>query len=111
MASDVIKSLQSKLADLTYILFVIGKELELISQKSGDEKVKDNLCQIVSALHDSNNNVIKLFHEIKSNEGGIQKEWYGNEDRIKNLRHEVDSLSKSINTILEGNKNFLTNIH
>lgn len=31
MGSDVIKSLKSKIADLTYILFVISKEFELLT--------------------------------------------------------------------------------
>ena len=65
---DVIKSLKSKLADLTYILFTIGKELKLIIQKSDDEKVKEGLNHVVSALQDSNSEVIRLYHAIKSNE-------------------------------------------
>lgn len=106
---DVIKSLKSKLADLTYILFTIGKELKLIIQKSDDEKVKEGLNHVVSALQDSNSEVIRLYHAIKSNEAGIQNEWYGGGIDLKGLQHEVDNLSKSIDVILEGNKNFLSN--
>lgn len=106
---DVIKSLKSKLADLTYILFTIGKELKLIIQKSDDEKVKEDLNHVVSALQDSNSEVIRLYHAIKSNEAGIQNEWYADEAKLKGLQHEVDNLSRSIDVILEGNKNFLSN--
>ena len=106
---DVIKSLKSNLADLTYILFTIGKELKLIIQKTHDEKVKVGLNRVVSALQDSNSDVIRLYHTIKSNEAGIQNEWYGDEAKLKGLQHEVDNLSKSIDVILEGNKNFLSN--
>lgn len=106
---DVIKSLKSNLADLTYILFSIGKELKLIIQKTHDEKVKEGLNRVVSALQDSNSDVIRLYHTIKSNEAGIQNEWYGDEAKLKGLQHEVDNLSKSIDVILEGNKNFLSN--
>ena len=107
MESDVIKSLKSNLADLTYILFTIGKELKLIIQKSDDEKVKENLNHVVSALQDSNSEVIRLYYAIKSNEAGIQNEWYGDEAKLKGLQHEVDNLSRSIDVIIEGNKNFL----
>lgn len=110
MESDVIKSLKSKLADLTYILFTIGKELKLIIQKSDDEKVKEDLNRTVSALQDSNSEVIRLYHAIQSNEAGIQNEWYGDEDKLKGLQHEVDNLSRSIDVILEGNKNFVKNL-
>lgn len=106
---DVIKSLKSNLADLTYILFTIGKELKLIIQKTHDEKVKEGLNRVVSVLQDSNSDVIRLYHTIKSNEAGIQNEWYGDEAKLKGLQHEVDNLSKSIDVILEGNKNFLSN--
>lgn len=109
MESDVIKLLKSKLADLTYILFTIGKELKLIIQKSDDEKVKEDLNQVVSALQDSNSEVIRLYHAIKSNEAGIQNEWYADGAKLKGLQHEVDNLSRSIDVILEGNKNFLSN--
>ena len=107
--SDVIESLKSKLADLTYILFTIGKELKLIIQKSDDERVKEALTRMVSALQDSNSDVIRLYHAIKSNESGIQNEWYGSEAELNGLQHEVDNLSKSVDMILEGNKNFLDN--
>lgn len=108
--SDVIKSLKSNLADLTYILFTIGKELKLIIQKTHDEKVKEGLNRVVSALQDSNSDVIRLYHTIKSNEAGIQNEWYGDEAKLKGLQHEVDNLSRSIDVILEGNKNFVKNL-
>lgn len=105
----IIKSLESKLADLTYILFTIGKEFELISQKTNDEKVTEGLNRVMTALQDSNGDVIRLYHAIKSNEDGIQNEWYGNEANLESLLLEVDNLGKSINAILEGNKNFLSN--
>lgn len=104
---DIIKSLKSKLSDLTYVLFIIGKELELVIQHSEDEKVNDELRQVISSLKDSNSNVIKLFHEIKSNETGIRKEWYNDEVEIKKLQQEVDNLGKSIDSIIEGNKKIL----
>ena len=109
MESDVMKSLKSKLADLTYILFTIGKELKLIIQKSDDEKVKEELNRVVSVLQDSNSDVIRLYHVVKSNEVGMQNEWYGDEAKLKGLQHEVDNLGKSIDAILEGNRKFLGN--
>lgn len=108
-AANVIKSLESKLADLTYILFIIGKEFELIAQKNNDGKVKENLNRVMSVLRDSNSDVIRLYHVVKSNEAGIQNEWYNDDVKIKGLQHEVDNLSKSIEVLLEGNKNFLSN--
>lgn len=109
MELDVIKSLKSKLADLTYILFIMGKEFELITQKISDEKVKESLNRAMAALQDSNSDVIRLYHAIKSNETGIQNEWYNDEAKLKGLQHEVDNLDKSINLILEGNKSLLSN--
>ena len=109
MESDVMKSLKLKLADLTYILFTIGKELKLIIQKSDDEKVKESLNRVVLALQDSNSDVIRLYHTLKSNEAGIQNEWYGDEAKLKGLQHEVDNLSRSIDVIIESNKNFISN--
>ena len=44
MGIDAINSLKSNLADLTYILFVLGKELELIIENSEDKKVNENLA-------------------------------------------------------------------
>lgn len=107
MGSDAVKSLKSNLADLTYILFVLGKEFELIIENSEDEKVNDNLRQTISALQDSNKDVIKLYHELNTHEVGIQNEWYNDEAKIKSLQHEVDNLRKSINVILDGNNNLL----
>lgn len=107
MGIDAIKSLKANLADLTYILFVFGKELELIIENSEDKKVNDNLRQTISILQDSNRDVIKLYHEICTHEVDIQNEWYDDETKIKSLQHEVESLKESINVILEGNKNFL----
>lgn len=107
MGIDAIKSLKANLADLTYILFVIGKEFDLMNQKTEDKKVKDELHQTIAALQDSNNEVIKLYHEIKSNEAGIENDWYNDESKIKCLQHEVESLKKSIDILLDGNRNFL----
>ena len=86
MEHDIIKSLESKLADLTYILFTIGKEFDLIAQKTDDEKIKEDLSRVMSALQDSNSDVIRLYHAIKSNEDGIRNEWYGDEAEIKGHR-------------------------
>lgn len=107
MGSDVIKSLKSSLADLTYVLFIIGKEIGLIIENSDDENVNNELRRTILALQDSNSNVIKLYHEISTNEVGIQNEWYDDETKIKSLQHEIDNLKSSINCILEANKNFL----
>ena len=107
MGIDAIYSLKSNLADLTYILFVFGKELELIIENSEDQLVNENLCQTISTLQESNSEVIKLYHEISAHEAEIQKEWYNDETKIKSLQQKVDSLKESINTISESNKNFL----
>ena len=107
MKIEVINTLKSSLADLTYIIFVMGKEFDLIIQNSDDEKVKNKLHQTILALQDSNNEVIKLYHEIKSNEVGIENEWYNEESKIKSLQHEVENLKKSINILLDGNRNYL----
>ena len=107
MKIEVINTLQSSLADLTYIFFVMRKEFDLIIQNSDDEKVKNKLQQTILALQDSNNEVIKLYHEIKSNEVGIENEWYNEESKIKSLQHEVENLKNSINILLDGNRNYL----
>lgn len=107
METDVINSLKSNLADLTYILFVFGKELELIIENSKDQKVNEDLRQTISALQDSNSEVIKLYHEINAHEVEIQNEWYDDETKIKSLQQKNDSLKKSINALLESNKNLL----
>ena len=107
MGSDTVKSLKSNLADLTYILFVLGKEFELIIENSEDEKANDNLRQTISALQDSNKDVIKLYHELNTHEVEIPNEWYNDEAKIQSLQHEVDNLRKSINVILDGNNNLL----
>ncbi len=110
MYVDVIKLLQSKLADLTYILYVMGKEFELIIEKSDDEKVKTDLQKATIAMQDSNSEVIKLYHELKFHENGIQNEWYNEESDIKKLQYEVDNLSKSIDVLVNGNRDFLNNL-
>lgn len=107
MKIDAINSLKSNLADLTYILFVFGKELELIIENSEDRKVNENLRQTISALQDSNGEVIKLYHEISSHEAEIQNEWYDDETKTKSLLQRAESLKESINALLESNKNFL----
>lgn len=107
MGTDVIKSLQSKLADLTYTLFVIRNEFEQIIQKSDDNKVKEELGKLVAALKDSNDNVIRLFHVIKSNEDGMRDEWYSDDADLQKLKQEVDNLSKSVDEIVESNKDFI----
>ena len=107
MGTDVIKSLQSKLADLTYTLFVIRNEFEQIIQKSDDNKVKEELGKLVAALEDSNDNVIRLFHVIKSNEDAMRDEWYSDDADLQKLKQEVDNLSKSVDEIVESNKDFI----
>lgn len=64
MGSDIIKSLKSRLADLTYILFVISKEFELLIQHDESHE----LHKVISDLKDSNNEVIRLYHEIQKYE-------------------------------------------
>lgn len=105
MGIDIITSLRSNLADLTYILFVIGKEFELLIQNSEDDKVNDNLRQAILTLQDSNSDVIRLYHELSAHEVEIRNEWYDDETSVMNLQHEVDNLSKSIDVILKANRN------
>lgn len=107
MCHDVIKTLKSNLADLTYILFTIGKEFDLMIQKSEDEKHKNKVRQIISALQESNSEVIKLYHEIKLHEEGLKNELYCNEEVITNLQYQVDNLRKSIEILLGGNDKIL----
>lgn len=111
MSLDVIKSLKSNLVDLTCVLFVIGKELELVLRNTDDQKVKNDLNQALSALNDANGNVIRLFHKINLNEAGICEEWYGDGCEIRKLQKEVDNLSSSIKILIEANGNFLNNIN
>lgn len=109
MGGDTLKSLKSNLADLTYILFVFGKELELIIKNSEDQKVNENLHQTISMLQDSNSEVIKLYHEISAHEVEIQNEWYNNEISVKDLENEVTNLKKSIDVFFNENRLFLNN--
>ena len=109
MKPDAINDLKSNLADLTYILHVIGKEFELIVQNTDDEKTKIKVEQTMSTLQDSNAEVVKLYHEINTNEEGIRNEWYNDDENVKGLQLEVDSLAEAINVILEGNRKFLNN--
>ncbi len=107
MDDNIIKSLKSNLADLTYILFVIRKEFEQIIETSDDEKTNENLRKTTSALQESNNNVIRLYHEINKNEDRIKNEWYNDDTTLKKLKKEVDNLKKSIDALIDGNKNLL----
>lgn len=107
MKLEVINSLKSNLADLTYILFVVRKEFELIVRNTEDGKMQNELCQAISALKDSNNDIIKLYHEIKSNETRIRNEWYNEGSKIQGLQREVDNLKKSIDVLLSGNRKLL----
>lgn len=107
MKTEVINTLKSSLSDLTYILFVMGKEFDLMIQNSDDKKVKNKLHQTILALQDSNNEIIKLYHKVKSNEAGIENEWYNEESKIKSLQYEVENLKKSIDLLLDGNRNYL----
>lgn len=109
MESDVIKSLKSKLAEMTYLLYVMGKELELIIQNSKNENTVAHLQKVVDSLRDSNSDVIKFYHEIRKQETGIKAELYNDEAYIKSLQQEVDKLSNAMDTLIEGNNNF-TNI-
>lgn len=107
MESDVIKSLKSKLAEMTYLLHVMGKELELIIQNSKDENAIAHLQKVVDSLRDSNSDVIKFYHEIRKQETGIKTDLYNDEIYMKSLQQEVDKLSNAIDTLIEGNKNFM----
>ena len=107
MAIETIKSLKSTLADLTYILYVIGKEIELIIEHSEDEKANEELFKTTSILQDSNNSVIRLYHEIDTHETEIKNEWYDDKTKVESLQHEVDKLKEAISVIIEGNKDLL----
>jgi hypothetical protein len=48
-----------------------------------------------------------LYHEINKNEDWIQNEWYNDDTTLKNLKKEVDNLKKSIDALIDGNKNLL----
>ena len=84
MGIDTINSLKLNLADLSYILFVIGKEFDLIIQKIEYEEVKNELRQVISKLQDSNNEVIKLYHEIKK-----MKSEYGTNGTMMRLESRI----------------------
>lgn len=104
METSVIKSLKSNLADLTYVLFVFRNEFELMIQNSTDEKANKVLREFVTSLTESNKEVIRLYHEIESNEVGIQNEWYNDDTKINTLRQEVNNLNYSIHKLIEVNK-------
>ncbi len=110
MGLDVIKKLESTIADLSYVLFVIRKEFELMDQRIDDKNIKMKLSQVMSAMQDSNNEVIKLYHGIKTHEKEMQTEWYKDKSSVEVLQKEVDNLGKSIDVLLKGNKAFLNYI-
>lgn len=110
MESDVIKSLKSRLADLTYILFVIGKEFELLTQHTNGEQVSHELHKVITDLKESNNEVIRLYHEILKNENDLQNDWYNNKEDINNLQKTIENLQQSIEALIIGNKRFLNSI-
>lgn len=110
MEGDVIQSLKVTLADLTYALFTLGNEFDLILQQTEDEAVVNGLQRIVSSLRDSNGEVIRLFHEIQTHETGLQQEWYDDEKQIRQLQLTVDQLRSSIDTLLAGNQQFVNSM-
>ena len=110
MGSDVIKSLKSKIADLTYILFVISKEFELLIQHNNREQANRELHNVITDLRESNNEVIRLYHEILKNENDLQHEWYNNTEVVNNLQNTIENLQQSIEAVIIGNKQFLNSI-
>ena len=107
---EVIASLKANLADLTYALYVLRNEYDVIAQNLEDEKDKEEINRANASLVEANENVIKFYYEIDSNEAQMESELYNNEVRVKNLQSEVDNLNLSIRTFIEGNKNLLDNI-
>ena len=110
MGSDVIKSLKSKIADLTYILFVISKEFELLIQHNNGEQANRELHNVITDVRESNNEVIRLYHEILKNENDLQHEWYNNTEVVNNLQNTIENLQQSIEAVIIGNKQFLNSI-
>lgn len=111
MGSDVIKSLKSRLADLTYILFVIGKEFELLIQHSEGNQVSHELNNVISDLKESNNEVIRLYHEIQKYENDLQNQWYDNIEDVNNLQNRIANLQQLTEELVIGNKQFLNSIY
>lgn len=111
MGNDVIKSLKSKIADLTYILFVISKEFELLIQHNEGDQVSHELHNVITDLKESNNEVIRLHHEIQKNENDLQNEWYNNTEDVNNLQNTIENLQQSIEVLVIGNKQFLNSIY
>lgn len=111
MDRDVIKSLKSKLADLTCTFFVIGKEFELLIQRNEDDQVKQELREIIAELRDSNNEVIRLYHEIQMHESGLQNGLYNNIEDINNLQNTIENLRQSTEALIKGNQLFLNNTY
>lgn len=111
MGSDAIKSLKSSLADLTYILFTIGKEFDLIIKQTEDNRINEDLRQVISSLQDSNSEVIRLYHEIQSNEADLQNKWYDNKEDINNLQNTIENLLQSTEALIIGNQQFLNNTY
>ena len=110
MESDVIKSLKARLADLTYILFVIGKEFELLTQYNAGDQVSRELHKAISDLKESNNEVIRLYHEIQKHEDDLQNQWYDNIGDVKNIQNRITNLQQSTEALVIGNKQFLNSI-
>ncbi len=111
MGSDVIKSLKSRLAELTYILFVISKEFEILIQHNEEDQVSHELHNVISDLKDSNNEVIRLYHEIQKYENDLQNEWYDNVEDVNNLQNRIANLQQSTEALVIGNKQFLNSIY
>lgn len=107
---EVIASLKANLADLTYALYSLRNEYNVIAQSAEDEKDKEDINRANASLVEANEYVIKLYYEIDSNEAQMESELYNDEARVKNLRNEVDRLNLSIRTFIAGNKNLLDNI-
>ena len=111
MGSDVIKSLKSIIADLTYVLFIISKEFELLIQHSNGEQISHELHSVIADLKESNNEIIRLYHEIQKYENDLQNQWYDNIEDVNNLQNRIGNLHQSTEALITGNDQFLENIH
>lgn len=111
MENDVIKSLKSRIADLTYILFIISKEFELLIQHNKEDKVSHELNNVISDLKESNKEVIRLYHEIQKYKNDLQNQWYDNIENVNNLQNRIANLQQSTEALIIGNKQFLNSIY
>lgn len=107
---EVIQSLKQNLADLTYMLFTMRNEYELMAQNSDNEELKALMLETETGLREANGSVIKFYYEIDAHEERIASDLYNDEECIKTLQKEVDYLNQSIRALVEGNQNFLDSI-